>query len=97
MPAASGEQRSVFSWAKHTPSPTRVQWQDQRSGSDRVLANNPQLQFINDQRGFGLCEVTRDEWRTDFMVLDKVSTRDGILTKRASAVIGAGPANLTIA
>ena len=71
--------------------------QDQRSGSDRVLANNRQLQFINDQRGFGLCEVTRDEWRTDFMVLDKVSTRDGMLTKRASAVIGAGPANLTIA
>ncbi|MXP09583.1 alkaline phosphatase D family protein [Pseudoblastomonas halimionae] len=71
--------------------------QDQRPGSDRILANNPQLQFINDQRGYGVCDVTAEAWRTDFMVLDKVSTPGGTLSKRASAVVEAGPANLTIA
>lgn len=70
--------------------------QDQRPGSDRILANNPQLKFINDQRGFSLCTVKPDSWQTDFMVLDKVSTPGGTLTRRASAVIAAGPANLAI-
>jgi len=70
--------------------------QDQRPGSDRILAENPQLKFINDQRGYGVCEVTPESWRTDFKVLDKVSVPGGTLNRRASAVIGAGPANLSI-
>jgi alkaline phosphatase D len=44
-----------------------------RPGSDRILAENPQLKFINDQRGYLTCEVTPDEWRTNFMVMDRVS------------------------
>lgn len=71
--------------------------QDQRPGSDRMLANNSQLKFINDQRGFTVCDITAEAWTTDFMVLDKVSEPGGVLSKRASAVIEAGPANLTIA
>ncbi len=70
--------------------------QDQRPGSDRILAENPQLKFINDQRGYGVCEVTPESWRTDFLVLDRVSTPGGTLSRRASAQIEAGPANLTI-
>ncbi len=31
---------------------------DLRAGSDRILANNPQLKFINDQRGYLTCDVT---------------------------------------
>lgn len=71
--------------------------QDLRPGSDRILANNPQLKFINDQRGYAVCELNRDEWRTDFMVLDKVTSRDGTISKRASATTARGPANLAIA
>lgn len=41
--------------------------QDRRSGSDTILASNPQLKFVNDQRGYLTCDVTRDEWRTNFM------------------------------
>jgi len=63
---------------------------DRRKGSDRILAENPQLKFINDQRGYVTCEVTRDAWRTDFMVLDRVSTPGGALTRRASATVERG-------
>ncbi len=71
--------------------------QDQRRGSDTMLANNEQLRFINDQRGFGICDVTREAWKTDYMVLDTVTSKEASLSRRASAVIEAGPANLTIA
>ena len=70
--------------------------QDQRSGSDRLLAKNEQLKFVNSQRGFGLCDVTGEAWRTDYMVLDKVTVPDGTLSRRVSAIIEAGPANLTL-
>jgi alkaline phosphatase D len=48
--------------------------QDQRPGSDFILRSNPQLKFVNDQRGYLTCDVTADEWRTNFMVMDRVST-----------------------
>ena len=63
---------------------------DQRRGSDRVLAENPQLKFINDQRGYATCEVTPDSWRTNFMVLDRVTTPDGRLSRRASWAVARG-------
>ena len=63
---------------------------DRRRGSERILAENPQLKFINDQRGYATCEVTPDEWRTDFMVLDRVSTPGGRLSKRATWAVAHG-------
>lgn len=70
--------------------------QDVRSGSDKILSNNSQLKFINDQRGYAVCTVRPEAWQTDFMVLDKVSTQGGQLSRRASAIVAAGPANLSI-
>jgi alkaline phosphatase D len=70
--------------------------QNLRPGSDRILANNPQLKFINDQRGYSVCTVKPEAWQTDFMVLDKVSVPGGSLSRRASALIQAGPANLSM-
>ena len=64
--------------------------QDLRPGSDTILANNPQLKFINDQRGYLTCDVTPDEWRTNFMVLDRVRVPDGTLSKRATLAVGRG-------
>ena len=64
--------------------------QDLRPGSDRILAENPQLKFINDQRGYLTCEVGRDEWRTNFMVVDRVSTPGGTLSKRATLAMTRG-------
>ncbi len=68
--------------------------QDVRPGSDRILANNPQLKFINDQRGYLTCDVTADEFRTNFMVVDKVSTPDGKLSKRATLAVAHGEPSL---
>jgi alkaline phosphatase D len=63
---------------------------DQRANSDRILARNPQLKFINDQRGYLTCDVTPDEWRTDFMVIDRVSTPGGTMRKRATFAVARG-------
>ncbi|MGZ8997260.1 MAG: alkaline phosphatase D family protein [Allosphingosinicella sp.] len=69
--------------------------QDVRRGSDVILANNPQLKFINDQRGYLTCEVTNEEWRTNFMVLDRVSSPDGAISKRATWATNRGRPALT--
>jgi alkaline phosphatase D len=54
------------------------------------MANNPQLKFINNQRGYLACDVTRDEWRTNFMVVDKISTPGGQLARRATWAVARG-------
>ncbi|MDP9424192.1 MAG: alkaline phosphatase D family protein [Pseudomonadota bacterium] len=64
--------------------------QDLRPGSDTILANNPQLRFVNDQRGYLTFDVTPDEWRTNFMVVDRVRTPDGALSKRATWSVARG-------
>ena len=71
--------------------------QDLRPGSDRILAENPQLKFINDQRGYLACEVTPDEWRTHFMVMDRVSTPGGAINRRATITVPRGTPSLTVA
>lgn len=71
--------------------------QDARPGSERILANNSQLKFINDQRGYVTCEVGRDEWKTNFMVVDRVTTPGGALSKRATATVARGTPALTVA
>jgi alkaline phosphatase D len=58
--------------------------QDMPSWGPAYLANNPQLKFINNQRGYLTCDVSPDEWRTNFMVVDRVSTPGGQLSKRAT-------------
>ena len=71
--------------------------QDLRAGSDRILANNPELKFVNDQRGYLTCDVTPGEWRTNFMVMDRVSTPGGAISRRATASVAHGRPALTIA
>jgi alkaline phosphatase D len=70
---------------------------DQRLGSDRILAENPQLKFINDQRGYLTCEVGRDEWKTNYMVMDRVSTPGGAISKRATLSVPRGTVAITVA
>ncbi|WP_114951955.1 alkaline phosphatase D family protein [Sphingosinicella terrae] len=67
---------------------------DLRPGSDHILAANPQLKFLNDQRGYLTCDVGRDEWRTNFMVVDRVSTPGGALSKRATWAVARGETTL---
>ncbi|MBT2185639.1 alkaline phosphatase D family protein [Sphingobium nicotianae] len=70
--------------------------QDLRKGSDKMLADNPQLKFINDQRGYGLCEVTPEAWKTHFMVMDKVSQPGGTISRRTTATMPRGEVSLSI-
>ncbi|MFC0634842.1 alkaline phosphatase D family protein [Brevundimonas balnearis] len=63
---------------------------DQRPDGVRIQAQNPFLKFNNAQRGYVVCDVTHERWRTDFKVLDKVSTPGGVLTTRRSLAIEAG-------
>jgi len=63
---------------------------DVRPGTERMLADNPGLKFMNDQRGYLVCEVTRDAWQTDFMVVDKVSAPGGVLSRRARFAVQHG-------
>ena len=63
---------------------------DLRRGSDRILAENPQLKFINGQRGYLTCDVTPDEWRTNYMVMDRVSTPGGAIAKRTTMAMTRG-------
>ena len=67
---------------------------DQRADAQRFLAANPQLKFINNQRGYVVCDVTPEAWRTEFKVLDKVSDRDGVLSTRKTLAVASGDPRL---
>jgi alkaline phosphatase D len=67
---------------------------DQRQDMIAVQAVNPQLKFNNAQRGYVVCEVTPERWRTDFKVLDQIHDRSGALSTRKSMVVEAGSARL---
>jgi alkaline phosphatase D len=70
---------------------------DRRRGSDVILRNNPELRFVNDQRGYHVCDVTPEEWRTRVMVVDKVSTADRPIAKRATLTVPHGKPALAVA
>ncbi len=71
--------------------------QDLRRGSDTILANNPELKFVNDQRGYLTCELDREAWRTHFMVMDRVSTPGGAIARRATGTVPHGRPAMEIA
>jgi alkaline phosphatase D len=68
-----------------------------RTGSDRILANNPQLRFMNDQRGYHTCEVTTEAWRTNVMVMDRVTRPGGQMSRRATLTVPHGTPSIEIA
>ncbi|MCP1469705.1 alkaline phosphatase D [Sphingobium sp. OAS761] len=70
---------------------------DLRKGSDVMLKNNPELKFVNDQRGYLVCEITPDAWTTHFRVVDQVSVAGGSISTRASMTVARGEPSLQIA
>ncbi|WP_245633091.1 alkaline phosphatase D family protein [Luteipulveratus mongoliensis] len=54
------------------------------------LAENPHLKFANSQRGYQRCVLTPTEWRTDYRVVDKVTTPGGVISTRGEIYIEAG-------
>jgi alkaline phosphatase D len=61
------------------------------------LRFNPELKFVNDQRGYLICDVTNEAWRTQFKVMDRVSTRGGAISVRATAEVAHGTPGLRMA
>jgi alkaline phosphatase D len=57
-----------------------------------LRGENPCVQFYNDQRGYVRCTVRPDDWRTDFVVVEKVSTPGAPAKDVASFVVEAGKA-----
>jgi len=68
--------------------------EDLRPGSDRILARNPHVAFVNDQRGYLTCDISRDEWRTNFMVVDQVRRPGGKASRRATYAVARGETTL---
>ncbi|MXO67120.1 alkaline phosphatase [Altererythrobacter endophyticus] len=58
-----------------------------RPGTDRIMRQNPYVKYMNDQRGYLLCDVTPDRWEARFRTLDYV-TRAGapVVTARTATV-----------
>lgn len=67
---------------------------DQAPNAAGLLAHNPHLKFISDQRGYLICDVGRDAWRSDFKVVDRVSTPGGTVSTRRSFVVERGAPGL---
>lgn len=59
-------------------------------GLDRLLADNPCVQFHNRERGYVRCVVTPKEWRSDYVAVEDVTRPGGTVVTRASFVVEAG-------
>jgi len=64
--------------------------QDLSENDKTLLSINPQLKFVNRQRGYMICDVTKDRWESSIRVLDKVSAPDGKLSTRTRLSVASG-------
>ncbi|APE27761.1 alkaline phosphatase D family protein [Aurantiacibacter gangjinensis] len=67
---------------------------EQREDTIARAAENLQFKWHNAQRGFALCDVTKERWQTDFRVLDKVTERGGTMRSAKVATVETGSARL---
>ena len=63
---------------------------DKPNNLDSILSTNPCVKFHNTERGYILCNVTPDSWRSDYMVVDDVLKPGGKTKSRAAFVVEAG-------
>lgn len=59
-----------------------------------IQPDNPHVAYHSDLRGYVTCEATPDQWRTDFMVLDRVEVPDGELALGGRLVCEHGSARV---
>ncbi|TDQ46103.1 alkaline phosphatase D family protein [Actinorugispora endophytica] len=64
--------------------------QDLGPQGEEMLAANPHLRFVNEQRGYVRCTVTPRRWETDFRVLPYVTRPDAPVSTRASLLVEDG-------
>ena len=63
---------------------------DTRATTAGMLADNPFVKFYNGQRGYVTCELSGDELRADYRVVDYVSQPDSPISTRASFLVENG-------
>ncbi|MUL40634.1 alkaline phosphatase [Streptomonospora sp. PA3] len=64
--------------------------EDQRPGDLVQLEQNPHIKLINRRRGYVRNQVSRDQWRTDYRIVDYVSRRGAPVRDLATCVIEEG-------
>lgn len=52
-----------------------------------MLDNNPNVQLLNNQRGYHLYTVSPNDWTADIQVMDQVDRPDGRLTTLARFMV----------
>ncbi len=57
---------------------------------DTLMAENPGVKFFNAERGYVRCTVSKDQWRSDYQTVAKVTTPGAPVTTRASFVVESG-------
>jgi alkaline phosphatase D len=55
-----------------------------------IMAENPGVQFFNDERGYVRCTITPKTWRTEFRTVSKVTKQGAPAVTRATYVVEAG-------
>lgn len=55
-----------------------------------LLSENPHIKFVNTQRGYVVCELTRRNWRSFYRTVPYVTTPDAPLSTRATFTIESG-------
>ncbi len=63
---------------------------DTRPETEKLRAENPHIRFYNNRRGYVLCQVTPQQWRADYRVVEKVSVPDAPVTTRATFIVENG-------
>ncbi|OJW76644.1 MAG: hypothetical protein BGO57_10270 [Sphingomonadales bacterium 63-6] len=57
------------------------------AGLDHMMRNNPHFSLYTDRRGYQLFDITRERWKTDVKVMDRVETPGGQISTLASFVV----------
>ncbi|RUL86287.1 alkaline phosphatase D family protein [Tautonia sociabilis] len=63
-------------------------------GLEERLSANPCVRFFNAQRGYVRCSLSPTEWRTDYRVVEQVTTPGAPAVTKASFVVEAGKAGM---
>ncbi|MEO1648329.1 MAG: alkaline phosphatase D family protein [Pseudomonadota bacterium] len=64
--------------------------EDKRADTAAIQAENECLKWFNSQRGYVICDVNRDQWLTEFKVVDKISTKGGTISTRKRMTVDHG-------
>lgn len=68
---------------------------DVNNNTPQILAENPYIKFFNNRRGYVRCNVTQQNWQTDYLVVPYVTRPGAQITNRASFIVEDRKAALT--